>query len=83
MEAVREQQPNLGNSWVWTHETSAHQRHYCTKLLVHQSRELHQTQADVVKETRPLTCITVVRVCEPPSTGLLMQAIEGALKQAK
>ena len=63
VEALGEQQPNLGNSWVWTHETSAHQRHYCTRLLVHQSRKLHKTQADVVKETRPLTWITVVRVC--------------------
>ena len=26
---------------------------------MHQSRELHKTQADVVKETRPLTWITV------------------------
>ena len=104
VEALGEQQPNLGNSWVWTHETSAHQRHYCTKLLVHQSRELHQTQADVVKETRPLTCLlcssiisyrlrfvlyiwmhifeSLYTVTEPPSTGLFMQANEGAVAEA-
>ena len=32
---------------------SARQRHYCTRLLEHQSRGLCQTCADVVKEVRP------------------------------
>ena len=43
----------LGCTLVWPHETSARQRHYCTGVLVRQSRGLHQTHADMVKEVRP------------------------------
>jgi len=32
----------LGSSWVWLHETSAHQWHYRTRVLVCQSRGLRQ-----------------------------------------
>ena len=54
VDAVREQQfmqMQSGHSSVWTRETSALQRHYHTRLLVHQSRGLCQT--DMVKEVRP------------------------------
>ena len=55
-DAVREQQlkrTQLGLRSVWPRETSAHQRHYRTRLLVCQSRGLCQTHADMVKEVRP------------------------------
>ena len=46
-------QMQLGCAMVWPHETSARQRHYCTRVLVRQSRGIHQTRADMVKQVRP------------------------------
>jgi len=42
-DTVREQQMKqiqLGSSWVWPHKTSGRQRHYRTRVLVHQSNGL-------------------------------------------
>ena len=66
VDAIREQQLKLtksGHSLAWLHETSAHQRHYHTRMLVHQGRGLGQTHVDVVKEVRPQKHTVYMYVC--------------------
>ena len=50
--AEMEQLGNWGSSWVWPCKTSACQRQYSRRLLVHQSRGLRWTHANVVNARR-------------------------------
>jgi len=60
-DAIGEQQlkwMQSGSIWVWPCDSvglaRSDQRCYCIRLLARESRGLHWTHTDVVKETRPL-----------------------------